>query len=128
MMPLHPLSANFLLSQWLPSHWANHSEGKRRAGVTPDPAGCRIARTIFVADGDKVARRYGMEDPASPYRFYWQQLRTKLGISKRLGVFKTHQAQDDREIHAPRQQGDRHHRAGARPPCGVQIGAIRATR
>jgi len=94
----HPLSANFLLSQWLPSHWANYSEGKRRAGVTPDPAEWRIARTIFVADDDKVARRYGMDDPASPYRFYWQQMRTKLSITKRLGVFKTHRDQDDREI------------------------------
>ncbi len=94
----HPLSANFLLSQWLPSHWKNYSEGKQRAGVAPDPADWRIARTIFVADDDRVARRYGREDPASPYRFYWQQMRTKLGITKRLGVFKTHQEQDDREI------------------------------
>jgi alkanesulfonate monooxygenase SsuD/methylene tetrahydromethanopterin reductase-like flavin-dependent oxidoreductase (luciferase family) len=94
----HPLSANFLLSQWLPSHWANYSEGKRRAGVTPDPDEWRIARTIFVADDDKVARRYARDDPASPYRFYWRQLRTKLGLSGRLGVFKTHQEQDDREI------------------------------
>jgi len=94
----HPLSANFLLSKWLPSHWANYSEGKRRAGVTPNPADWRIARTIFVADGDKVARRYGMDDPASPYRFYWRQLRTKLGIAGRLGVFKTQRDQDDREI------------------------------
>lgn len=94
----HPLSANFLLARWLPSHWANYSEGKRRVGATPDPAEWRIARTIFVADDDKVARRYGMDDPASPYRFYWQQLRTKLSITKRLGVFKTHRDQDDREI------------------------------
>jgi len=94
----HPLSANFLLSKWLPSHWANYSEGKRRAGVTPNPDDWRIARTIFVADDDKVARRYGMDDPASPYRFYWRQLRTKLGIAGRLGVFKTQRDQDDREI------------------------------
>lgn len=94
----HPLSANFLLSQWLPSHWANYAEGKRRAGVTPHPADWRIARTIFIADDDKVARRYGMDDPASPYRFYWRQLRTKLGIAKRLAVFKTNRDQDDREI------------------------------
>jgi len=94
----HPLSANFLLAQWLPSHWANYSDGKRRARIAPDPAEWRIARTIFVADDDKVARRYGVEDPASPYRYYWQQLRTKLGITKRLGVFKTHREQDDSEI------------------------------
>ena len=94
----HPLSANFLLSKWLPSHWTNYSEGKRRAGATPNPADWRIARTIFVADDDKVARRYGIEDPASPYRFYWRQLRTKLAIAGRLAVFKSNRDQDDREI------------------------------
>ena len=62
----HPLSANFLLSKWLPSHWANYSEGKRKAGQTPDPADWRIARTIFVADDDKVARRYATRRSAEP--------------------------------------------------------------
>ena len=28
----HPLSANFLFSKWLPSHWANYVEGKKQAG------------------------------------------------------------------------------------------------
>src|SRR6187551_1622551 len=31
----HPLSANFLLPQWLPSHWTNYAEGRRKAGQTP---------------------------------------------------------------------------------------------
>ena len=94
----HPLSANFLLPHWLPSHWANYAEGKRRAGQAADPADWRIARTIFVADDDKVAERYGKRDAASPYRFYWHQLRVKLTISKRHIVFKTHEAQDDAEL------------------------------
>ncbi len=62
----HPLSANFLLPHWLPSHWANYAEGKRRAGVAADPADWRIARTIFVADDDRVAERYGKRDANSP--------------------------------------------------------------
>ena len=94
----HPLSANFLLPHWVPSHWANYAEGKRRAGQTADPADWRIARTIFVADDDKVAERYGKSDANSPYRFYWRQLRIKLTIPKRHIVFKTHEAQDDAEL------------------------------
>jgi alkanesulfonate monooxygenase SsuD/methylene tetrahydromethanopterin reductase-like flavin-dependent oxidoreductase (luciferase family) len=94
----HPLSANFLLPHWLPSHWANYAEGKRRAGKTADPADWRIARTIFVADDDKVAERYGKRDADSPYRFYWRQLRIKLTIPKRHIVFKTHEGQDDAEL------------------------------
>jgi alkanesulfonate monooxygenase SsuD/methylene tetrahydromethanopterin reductase-like flavin-dependent oxidoreductase (luciferase family) len=94
----HPLSANFLLPHWVPSHWANYAEGKRRAGKIADPADWRIARTIFVADDDKVAERYGKSDANSPYRFYWRQLRIKLTIPKRHIVFKTHEAQDDAEL------------------------------
>jgi alkanesulfonate monooxygenase SsuD/methylene tetrahydromethanopterin reductase-like flavin-dependent oxidoreductase (luciferase family) len=91
----HPLSANFLLPHWLPSHWENYAEGKRRAGETPDPADWRIARTIFVADDDRVARRYAREDAASPYRFYWKQLREKMMRAKRHVIFKLHESEDD---------------------------------
>jgi alkanesulfonate monooxygenase SsuD/methylene tetrahydromethanopterin reductase-like flavin-dependent oxidoreductase (luciferase family) len=94
----HPLSANFLLPHWLPSHWTNYAEGKRRAGHKADPADWRIARTLFVADDDKVAERYARSDPNSPYRFYWRQIRIKLTIPKRHVVFKTHEAQDDAEL------------------------------
>jgi alkanesulfonate monooxygenase SsuD/methylene tetrahydromethanopterin reductase-like flavin-dependent oxidoreductase (luciferase family) len=91
----HPLSANFLLPHWLPSHWESYCEGKRRAGRTPDPSEWRVARTIFVADDDRTAERYGREDPASPYRFYWWQLREKLTGAWRHVVFKTHEEEED---------------------------------
>ena len=94
----HPLSANFLLSKWLPSHWANYSEGKRKAGQTPDPNDWRIARTIFVADDDKTARGYAIEDPRSPYRYYWKQLYRKMVLGGRHGVFKTSREQPDSEL------------------------------
>ena len=94
----HPLSANFLLSKWLPSHWANYTEGKKRVGQTPDPADWRIARTIMVADDDKTARRYAIEDPKSPYRFYWKMMYTKMALGGRQGVFKTSREQPDSEI------------------------------
>ncbi len=91
----HPLSANFLLAKWLPSHWANYSEGKRKAGRVPDPADWRVARTIFVADDDKVARRYGRDDADSPYRYYWRTLLYKMMKAKRHVAFKTDPSQPD---------------------------------
>ncbi len=94
----HPLSANFLLPQWLPSHWTNYAEGKVKAGVKPDPAEWRIARTVFVADDDKVAAAYGRTDPKSPYRFYYHQLKTKLTKMNRHVVFKEHKDQSDAEV------------------------------
>lgn len=94
----HPLSANFLLPQWLPSHWVNYVKGKTSAGRKPDPADWRIARTIFVADDDKVARRYGRDDPASPYRFYWEKLRGNMMRAGRHVIFKRHEAEADSAV------------------------------
>jgi alkanesulfonate monooxygenase SsuD/methylene tetrahydromethanopterin reductase-like flavin-dependent oxidoreductase (luciferase family) len=94
----HPLSANFLLPQYLASHWTNYTEGKRLAGQTPDPAHWRIARTIFVADDENTAQAYGRRDAASPYRFYWDMLLTKMMRGKRHIIFKTHEGQSDAEL------------------------------
>jgi alkanesulfonate monooxygenase SsuD/methylene tetrahydromethanopterin reductase-like flavin-dependent oxidoreductase (luciferase family) len=94
----HPLSANFLLPHWLKSHWTNYAEGKAKAGVKADIADWRIARTIFVADDDKVAAAYGRNDANSPYRFYYKQLQTKLTKAGRHVVFKERPDQPDSEI------------------------------
>ncbi len=94
----HPLSANFLFSKWLPSHWANYSEGKKNAGQTADPADWRIARTIFVADDEATAKRYGRDDPRSPYRYYWKQLTYKMMKAKRQVIFKNDPSEPDSAI------------------------------
>src|SRR6201991_1613130 len=50
-----PISANFLMPVWVKSHWPRYVEGCQRAGRTPDAANWRVAKSIFVADDDKVA-------------------------------------------------------------------------
>ena len=94
----HPLSANFLLAKHLRSHWQNYAKGKAEAGQKADIADWRVARTIFVADDDKVARRYGREDQNSPYHFYFSQMLAKMKRGNRLYVFKSHKEQPDEEI------------------------------
>ena len=94
----HPLSANFLLPHWLKTHWANYAEGKKKAGIPPDSSEWRVARTVFVADDDKVAAAYGRHDANSPYRFYYKQLQTKLTKAGRHAVFKERLDQPDQEI------------------------------
>ncbi len=94
----HPLSANFLLPHWLPSHWDNYAQGKAKAGQIAHTADWRIARTIFVAYDDATARRYGREDESSPYRFYYRQLQYKLTRGKRHVVFKVRADQPDEEV------------------------------
>ncbi len=94
----HPLSANFLLSKHLKSHWENYCKGKAEVGAEPKVADWRVARNIFVADDDKTAARYGRTDPNSPYQFYWSQMLYKMKRGKRLYVFKSHKDQPDEEI------------------------------
>jgi alkanesulfonate monooxygenase SsuD/methylene tetrahydromethanopterin reductase-like flavin-dependent oxidoreductase (luciferase family) len=94
----HPLSANFLLAKHLKSHWTNYAKGKAEAGQKADVADWRVARTIFVADDDKVALRYAREDANSPYQFYFEQMLAKMKRGNRLYVFKSHKEQPDDEI------------------------------
>jgi alkanesulfonate monooxygenase SsuD/methylene tetrahydromethanopterin reductase-like flavin-dependent oxidoreductase (luciferase family) len=94
----HPLSANFLLPQWLRSHWTNYVEGKQQVGELAKTTDWRVARTIFVADDEPTAIAYGGGDPASPYAFYYRQVLAKAKRSKRLFVFKTHRDEPDEAV------------------------------
>jgi len=94
----HPLSANFLLSKWVKTHFANYAKGKANVGERADPADWRVARTIFVCDDDRVAREYGGAGSNSPYRFYYKQLMTKLVKGGRGNLFKDDPGKPDAEI------------------------------
>ncbi len=89
-----PISANFLMPQWVASHWPKYVEGCDRAGRPADPANWRIAKSICVADDAATARRYAT-DPDSPYRFYYAQLLTKMKRAGRIELFKTSRDQPD---------------------------------
>ncbi len=94
----HPLSANFLLPQWVGTHWPNYVQGKESVGEYASTQDWRVARTIFVSDDAATAERYGREDADSPYRFYYSKMLAKMQKLGRLGLFKTHQDQPDEEI------------------------------
>lgn len=94
----HPLSANFLLPQWVATHWPNYVQGKESVGQIADPIDWRVARTIFVADSHEEAERYGKWAENSPYRFYYSQMLTKMRMLGRLELFKTSRDQPDDEV------------------------------
>ena len=94
----HPMSANFLLPKWAKTHWVNYAEGKRNVGQVADVADWRVAKTIFVADDDKTAKAYAIDNPNSPYRFYYDQLKAKLVKRGGQVVFKEHKDQPDAEL------------------------------
>lgn len=66
----HPPSANFVLPQWVATHWPNYVQGEESVGETADTEDWRVARTVFVNDGASVTEAYGRTDARSPYRFY----------------------------------------------------------
>jgi len=93
-----PISANFLLPEWVASHWPRYVEGRQAVGATGNPADWRVAKSIFVADDEATARRYGLS-PEGPYYFYFKQLVRKLvGFGGRSNLFKLDQSQPDSEI------------------------------
>jgi alkanesulfonate monooxygenase SsuD/methylene tetrahydromethanopterin reductase-like flavin-dependent oxidoreductase (luciferase family) len=91
-----PISANFLMPEWVKSHWPRYVEGCERAGRKADAANWRVAKSIFVADDDKTAKAYATE-ANSPYRYYYSQLYTKLRRG-RLELFKTRRDQPDEDV------------------------------
>ena len=71
---------------------------KPKSARKPTRNDWRCARTIFVADDDKVAQRYARDDDNSPYKFYFAQMLSKMKRGNRLYVFKSHKDQPDDEI------------------------------
>ena len=95
-----PISANFLLPEWVASHWPRYVEGCEAIGQKANGKKWRVAKSIFVADDDKVARRYG-HGAEGPYHFYFKQLIRKLvGLGGRGNLFKLDQNEPDSSITA----------------------------
>jgi len=96
----HPISANFLLPEWVASHWPKYQEGCLAINKKPDGKDWRVAKSIFVADDEKTAKEYG-HGPKGPYHFYFKQLIRKLvGAGGRGNLFKLDQSEPDASITA----------------------------
>ncbi len=84
-----PISANFLMPEWVKSHWPKYVEGRTAVGAVAQASEWRIAKSIFVADDEATARRYALGTDG-PYHFYFKQLIRKLvGAGGRGNLFKT---------------------------------------
>ena len=89
-----PISANFLMPEWVKSHWPKYVEGREEVGAVAHPDEWRIAKSIFVADDEATAKRYA-RDTGGPYHFYFKQLVRKLLNGGRSNLFKTDPNMDD---------------------------------
>ena len=93
-----PISANFLMPEWVKTHWPKYVEGREAVGATPSAADWRVAKSIFVADDEATAKRYALEE-GGPYHFYFKQLVRKLVTGGgRSNLFKTDQNMPDSEL------------------------------
>ena len=92
-----PISANFLMPEWVKTHWPKYVEGREAVGAKADPADWRVAKSIFVADDDATAKRYGYGEDG-PHHFYFKQLVRKLAGGGRGNLFKTDQSMPDSEL------------------------------
>ena len=92
-----PISANFLLPQWVKSHWGKYVEGCARANRPADPANWRVAKTVFVANDDATAKSYATGSDG-PYYYYYRSLFGKLKRRGALGVFKSDPKQPDDSV------------------------------
>lgn len=75
----------------------NYLEGRRSAGLSVDPSGWRVARSIFVADDETTARRHAHREDG-PYGFYFHVMRTKLSAVGALDLLRDHPDQPDSEL------------------------------
>jgi alkanesulfonate monooxygenase SsuD/methylene tetrahydromethanopterin reductase-like flavin-dependent oxidoreductase (luciferase family) len=95
-----PISANFLLPLWVASHWPRYVEGRAAVGARAKPEDWTVAKSIFVADDEATAKRYGL-GAEGPYQFYFRQLVRKLvGFGGRSNLFKSDQGMPDSMITA----------------------------
>jgi alkanesulfonate monooxygenase SsuD/methylene tetrahydromethanopterin reductase-like flavin-dependent oxidoreductase (luciferase family) len=94
-----PISANFLLPEWVASHWPKYQEGCVANNKKPDGKDWRVAKSIFVADSEATAKEYG-HGPKGPYYFYFKQLLRKLVGGGRANLFKLDQNEPDASITA----------------------------
>jgi alkanesulfonate monooxygenase SsuD/methylene tetrahydromethanopterin reductase-like flavin-dependent oxidoreductase (luciferase family) len=91
------ISANFLLPQWVGSHWQTYTDALGAGAAAPEPALWRVAKTILVTDDDRTARDYGF-GAHSPYRHYYGQLGFKLIRAGRANLFKRDPALPDSSV------------------------------
>lgn len=71
------VSANFIPTWSLITHWPTYCAGCAEAGREPDPSAWRVARNIIVADSDAEARDHAFDPEGASWYYFdylWQLL------------------------------------------------------
>ena len=92
-----PMSANFLQSNGVATHWPAYEQGCVNGGRPALRADWRVCKSIFVADDDATAERY-VKDHQGAYGFYFWNLYTKRKLANGLFSFKRDPAMPDAAV------------------------------
>ncbi|HZD51965.1 MAG TPA: LLM class flavin-dependent oxidoreductase [Woeseiaceae bacterium] len=95
------ISATYVGAHVVQAHLESYVQGRRSAGLSADPSGWRVARSIFVADDDATARRYAYREDGA-HAFYFHVMRTKLAKGGALDVMRDFPGQPDSELSSRR--------------------------
>lgn len=77
-----PISANFVASWVVKTHWETYADEMKKLAKTPDGRMWRVARSIFVAETDAAAEAY-VKTPGGAYDWYYDYM---FQVYKRLGA------------------------------------------
>ena len=93
------ISSNYIQSYWVTGHLDGFVEGRRLSGMNDDPHLWSVAKSIFVADSDEIAKKYVM-DQEGPYSSYFRVFLTKIERFMPTWTYyvKTHPDQPDSEV------------------------------
>jgi alkanesulfonate monooxygenase SsuD/methylene tetrahydromethanopterin reductase-like flavin-dependent oxidoreductase (luciferase family) len=88
------ISATYVGAYVVRAQIRNYLEGRRSAGLSADPSGWRVARSIFVADDEDTARDYARRENGA-HGFYFDVMRTKLARGGALDLMCNHPGEPD---------------------------------
>jgi alkanesulfonate monooxygenase SsuD/methylene tetrahydromethanopterin reductase-like flavin-dependent oxidoreductase (luciferase family) len=91
------ISATYVGAYVVRAHIQSYLEGRRLAGLSADPSGWGVARSIFVADDETTARRYAYREDGA-HGFYFDVMRTKLSTFGAHDLLRDHSDQPDSEL------------------------------
>ncbi|HEY0291653.1 MAG TPA: LLM class flavin-dependent oxidoreductase [Hansschlegelia sp.] len=86
---LMPISANFVASWVVKTHWETYCDEMAKLGKTPDGADWRVARSIFVAPTDEEAAAV-VKAPGGAFDWYYDymfQVYARMGAAGLLAPF-----------------------------------------
>lgn len=95
------ISAAYVGAYVIQTHIRNYVEGRRSGGLSADPSGWRVARSVFVADDEATARRYAHREDGA-HGFYFHVMRTKLAKAGALDVMRDYPGQPDADLSVKR--------------------------